>query len=113
MSSNQTLGQRIRELRDAEGMSLRDFAGKLKLSPAFVSDVELGRRYPSSEIIEKMAIALGAKVKELQAHDPKPVVEEIKRRSLQQDPELGYLMRGKLNNDEDYEKLKKFLRGLK
>ncbi|WKZ29445.1 MAG: helix-turn-helix transcriptional regulator [Patescibacteria group bacterium] len=110
MSNNQTLGQRIRELRDEKDLSLRDFAVKLKLSPAFVSDVELGRRYPSEDVIAKMASVLGVKLKDLEAYDPKPVVEEIKRRTLQIDPELGILMRGNLKSDADYEELKKFLR---
>ncbi|MFA6603324.1 MAG: helix-turn-helix transcriptional regulator [Patescibacteria group bacterium] len=110
VSNSQTIGQRIRDLRDDKGLSLREFASKLKLSPAFVSDVELGRRYPSLEIIQRMASVLGIRNAELEAYDPKPVVEDIKRRTLQMDPELGFLMRGKLKNDEDYEELKKMLR---
>ncbi len=108
--NNKTIGQRIREIRDGKKISLRDFAIKIKLSPAFVSDVELGRRYPSEEIIQKMASALGVRPTELNAYNPKPVVEEIKRRSLQADPELGFLMRGKLKTDKDFDDLKKYLR---
>jgi len=110
MNDNKTLGERIREIRDQRDMTLRDFAIKLGLSPAFVSDVELGRRYPSTEIIQKMALVLGVKIKELEAYDPKPVVEEIKKRSLQLDPELGILMRGTLKTNKDFEQLKDYLR---
>lgn len=42
-----TLGQRIRELRERDDLSLREFARKLGVSAAFLSDVELGRRHPS------------------------------------------------------------------
>lgn len=110
MNNNQTIGQRVRGLRDEKGMTLREFASKLKLSPAFISDVELGRRHPTPEIIQKMALILGVRNDELQAYDPKPVVDDIRRRTLQMDPELGFLMRGKLKNDKDYEELKNLLR---
>ena len=41
-----TLGERIRELREERDLSLRELAGKIGVSAAFMSDVELNRRYP-------------------------------------------------------------------
>lgn len=42
--TKQIIAGRLRNLREHEGVSLRDVASKLQLSPAYVSDVELGRR---------------------------------------------------------------------
>lgn len=38
------VGTRLRNERESRGMSLRTMAGKLSYSPAYVSDMELGRR---------------------------------------------------------------------
>ncbi|MGH9962328.1 MAG: helix-turn-helix domain-containing protein, partial [Pyrinomonadaceae bacterium] len=54
-----TLGQRIRELRDAKELSLRELAKKLEISAPFLSDIELGRRYPSDEVLASLARKLG------------------------------------------------------
>jgi len=58
------LGQRIRELRQEHGLSLRDLGERLgtsanPTSPAFLSDLENGRRFPSDEMLAKLAQALG------------------------------------------------------
>lgn len=75
-----TLGEQIRELRDAQDLSLREFARRLGgLSAAFLSDVELGRRYPSDEVLAKMARVLGTTVEALRTHDTRPPVAELKR----------------------------------
>jgi transcriptional regulator with XRE-family HTH domain len=39
-----SLGQRIRELRDKADLSLRELAKKIGISSPFLSDIELGRR---------------------------------------------------------------------
>lgn len=74
------LGQRIRQLRDERDLSLREFAKKLGCSAPFVSDIELGRRYPSDKVLKDMADILRVKVEALKAHDTRPPVEEMKRR---------------------------------
>jgi transcriptional regulator with XRE-family HTH domain len=76
-----TLGQRLRELRQAQDLSLREFAKRLGRSAAFLSDVELGRRFPSPEVLAKMARILGVPVAELQAYDTRPPIEDLKRLS--------------------------------
>ena len=50
--------QRIRELRDKAGLSLRKLADQIDISSPFLSDIELGRRFPSEEILAKLAGAL-------------------------------------------------------
>jgi transcriptional regulator with XRE-family HTH domain len=89
---SKTLGDRIRELREAKDLSLREFAGKLKLSPAFVSDVELGRRYPSDAVLAKMAKTLGAALEGLKSYDTRSSVSELKRRAYT-DPDWGFAFR--------------------
>lgn len=74
-----TLGQYIRELRDAPDISLREFAQMLGLSATFVSDIELGKRHPSDEVLAKMAKILGVSVTELKKHDTRPPVDEMKQ----------------------------------
>lgn len=96
-----TFGQRIRELREARDLSLREFATKLDLSPAFLSDVELGRRYPSEEVLLKIAKALGVAVEDLKTYDPRPPFEDLKRIS-EKDPAFAVALRKikKLNATE-------------
>src|SRR5260370_42315585 len=53
-----SLGQRIHELRDKADLSLRGLAKRIGISSPFLSDIELGRRFPSEEILAKLAGAL-------------------------------------------------------
>lgn len=87
-----TLGERIRELREEKDISLRELSRKLDISPAFVSDIELGRRNPSDEVLGRMAKLLGTTVSELSAHDTRPPVEEM-RRLAAADPAYGLAFR--------------------
>lgn len=87
-----SLGERIRELREGHDLSLREFGKKLNLSAAFLSDVELGRRYPSDKVLEGMARVLGATFEELKALDNRPAVQDLKRR-VAQSPAYGFAFR--------------------
>jgi transcriptional regulator with XRE-family HTH domain len=102
-----TLGERIRELREKKDFSLREFAGKLDLSPAFVSDVELGRRYPSDEVLARMAKLLGATLGELRSLDTRPTGDEVKRLASN-DPAWGFAFRSVLDRGVTPEELLKF-----
>ena len=104
-----TLGERIRELREAKDLSLREFAKKLGgLSAAFLSDVELGRRHPSEAVLAGMARALDTTVDELRQYDSRPPVEELKRLSSK-DPALGFAFRKFVDKGVSAEELMKFL----
>ena len=74
-----SIGQFIRQIRDERDLSLREFAKKIDCSPAFVSDVELGRRYPSDEVLATIAKVLGTTPDELKRYDTRPPTEELKR----------------------------------
>jgi transcriptional regulator with XRE-family HTH domain len=88
-----TFGERVRELREERGLSLREFARKLGgISAAFLSDIELGRRYPSDRVLASMAKVLGVQVKELRSYDTRPPVQDI-RRLAESNPAYGVALR--------------------
>jgi len=73
-----SLGQFIRELREQLDISGRELAKKLDISAAHESDIELGRRFPSDDLLAKMATELRTSVEELKKHDSRVPVEELK-----------------------------------
>jgi transcriptional regulator with XRE-family HTH domain len=74
------LGDYIRELREGQDLSLRELAKKLGgLSAAFLSDIELGRRYPSDEVLANMAVVFGVDLGELKSHDTRAPLKEMKQ----------------------------------
>ena len=87
-----TLGQRIRESREELDLSLREFAKRLSCSPPFISDVEHGRRFPSGDMLLKMARVLKLDVEDLREHDPRPPLAEI-RRMAERDPRYAMAFR--------------------
>jgi transcriptional regulator with XRE-family HTH domain len=88
-----TLGQRIRELREKEDLSLREFAAKLGgLSAAFLSDVELGRRHPSDKVFQEMARILKTSLEDLKSYDARPPIEDLKRLT-NENPAYGFAFR--------------------
>lgn len=87
-----TLGERLRELRGEGDLSLRELGRRLDVSAAHLSDIELGRRYPSDELLEKLARALGTSSEALRAYDTRPPVEELKRMAAD-NPAFGLALR--------------------
>jgi len=75
----QTFGQRIRELREKKDLSLRELAKKIGVSAAFLSDVELGRRYPSEKVLIGVAQHLETPIEDLREYDTRPPLEDLKR----------------------------------
>ncbi|NUS43633.1 MAG: helix-turn-helix transcriptional regulator [Mycobacteriaceae bacterium] len=55
----EALGERLRELRRDSGETLAETAGRAGVSPQYLSEVERGRKEPSSEMIAALAGALG------------------------------------------------------
>lgn len=87
-----TLGQRIKELRMEADLSVRKLAAKVEKSPAFISDIELGRRFPSDEVLNSIADVLGADSDELKALDTRSSIDDLKSLA-QTDPEWGMAFR--------------------
>jgi transcriptional regulator with XRE-family HTH domain len=74
----QTLGMRIRELRQARGYSMRELTTRAKLkSVAFIADLERGYRNPSPEVLANLAAGLGVPLEELRAYDRRAPLHEI------------------------------------
>ena len=96
--SSKSLGDHIRELREAQDLSLREFAKKLNLSAPFVSDVELGRRHPSDKFLADMARLLGTTFEDLKGYDIRPTVEDLKR-LVTQNPAYGFAFRKVMEKD--------------
>ena len=55
----EVLGQRLRTLRLDQQETLAETAGRAGVSPQYLSEIERGRKEPSSEMIAALAGALG------------------------------------------------------
>lgn len=58
-TSEQRLGELVRELRTRQNLSVRTLAAKAGFSPSFISQVEHGQASPSIASLERIAGALG------------------------------------------------------
>jgi transcriptional regulator with XRE-family HTH domain len=61
----EVLGQRLRALRLDQREKLSETAARAGISPQYLSEVERGRKEPSSEMIAALAGALGTTLAEL------------------------------------------------
>jgi transcriptional regulator with XRE-family HTH domain len=104
-----TLGQRIRELREEHDLSVRELAKRLKVSPPFLSDVELGRRHPSEDVLQRLATALGTTIDDLRKFDARLPVQELKRIAAS-NPAMGFALRRVVDEDVNPEELLEFLK---
>jgi transcriptional regulator with XRE-family HTH domain len=59
------MGERLREARQARGLSLRGLADRLGVSPSLISQVETGRARPSVSTLYAIASSLGISLDEL------------------------------------------------
>jgi transcriptional regulator with XRE-family HTH domain len=87
-----TMGQRLRELRERTGLSLREVAKAAKISAPFLSDVELGRRFPTNETLALIAQKLRASADDLKKHDHRSALADLKRLA-EASPSLGAALR--------------------
>jgi transcriptional regulator with XRE-family HTH domain len=107
-----TLGETIRSLREEAGLSLRELARKTNVSAPFMSDVELGRRYPKDETLQAIATVLKVDLEDLKKFDNRESVADFKR-LIEANPALGLAFRtavtkvksGNLTTDELARKL--------
>ena len=65
MKAQEQLGLRIRFLRQQRHWSQEDLALNANINKNYISDLENGRRNPSLEILERIAIALNISLEEL------------------------------------------------
>ena len=87
-----TMGQRLRELRERAGLSLREVAKAARISPAFLSDVELGRRFPADDRLALIAQKICASADDLKKHAHRSALVDLKRLA-ESSPNLGAAVR--------------------
>jgi DNA-binding XRE family transcriptional regulator len=71
----EALGRRLRVLRQEQGEKLTETAGRAGISPQYLSEVERGRKEPSSEMIAALAGALRTTLIDL----TEQVAEDLRR----------------------------------
>lgn len=87
-----SLGDRIKELRLEAGLSLRQLATKAAITPPFLSDIELGRRFPSEEVLNTLAMLLNVSTEELKKCDVREPISQMKK-MVQGDARWGLAFR--------------------
>ena len=83
------LGRTLRELRSSRGLTLRDVAGLLAVSPATLSAIENGKTGISSERIARLAEALDVPVQRVFATPDRCSPAGAPQRPLRRRPRLG------------------------
>ncbi len=68
----ETVGQRLKRLREKQALSQRDLA-RPGVSSAYVSRIEDGSRQPSVKVLRKLADALGVSVEYLETGEEIPL----------------------------------------
>src|SRR3954467_506787 len=76
----EVLGERLRTLRRVRRRTLSQTAAQAGISPQYLSEIERGRKEPSSEMIAAVAGALGATLLDLTSQ----VTEDLRRRERPQ-----------------------------
>jgi transcriptional regulator with XRE-family HTH domain len=71
VAKRETLGQRVRRLRKARGLSQRDLAAP-SVSYAYISRIEADMRIPSVKALRQIANTLGVTVEHLETGKPTP-----------------------------------------
>lgn len=87
-------------------LSLRELAKKLNVSAAFLSDIELGRRYPSDKVLADLARILGTTVDDLRKYDPRAPIDDLKRLASA-NPAYGFAFRRVIDKEVSPEDLMK------
>lgn len=71
-----TMGDRLRQARQARGLSLRGLADVVGVSPSLISQVETGRAKPSVNTLYALATELGVSLDVLLFMDTQPPVDD-------------------------------------
>jgi transcriptional regulator with XRE-family HTH domain len=103
-----TLGERIRQLREKKDLSLRELAKSVGVSAAFLSDVELSRRYLSDKLLGALAKALDTSIEDLKQYDTRPPMRDLRRMSIS-NPEFGFAFRQLIDKEVKPQELLKFI----
>lgn len=83
------LGGRIRALRDAMGLSLRDLAERCGVSAPMLSQVERGETSPTLQVATRIAAGLDLRLSQLLRLDEEGAVTVVRARERRQGPTRG------------------------
>ena len=75
----QSLGEKIKEARLKLDLSLRELARRADITAPFLSDIELGRRFPSEDVLRALSKELGVSKEELAQLDARSPLSDLKR----------------------------------
>jgi transcriptional regulator with XRE-family HTH domain len=103
------IGPFIRKRRDELDLSLRELAKKLDCSPAFISDIELGRRHPSDKVLMGIAKILKVRAEDLRNMDLRAPIDDIKR-VTQDDPTFALAFRTVIDQNVSADELLEWLK---
>lgn len=67
---NVQIGQLLKDLRDERGWSLREFGLIVGMNKTYLGDIELGKRNPTINSLEKIVAEYGLTVREFFAKMP-------------------------------------------
>lgn len=67
---NAQIGQLLKDLREERGWSLRELGLVVGMNKTYLGDIELGKRNPSINSLEKIVAGYGPTVKEFFAKMP-------------------------------------------
>lgn len=67
---NEQIGQLLKDLREERGWSLREFGLIVGMNKTYLGDIELGKRKPTMNSLEKIVAGYGLTVKEFFARMP-------------------------------------------
>ncbi len=98
MDINQLIAQRIRELREAHGLTLEALAERSGVSRSNISLIERGQSSPTATVLDKISAGLGATVASLfesPARDDTPPspLARVADQPVWTDPSSGYVRR--------------------
>ena len=107
MGQKVTLAERMKELRAAKNLGIRELGRAVGVTGMHISNIEKGKSTPSPELIQKIAKTLDANVDELQylADQVDPEVVEVIHNNPYAIPAL--LRSAKNLTPEQWEKLQK------
>lgn len=70
MDTNAQIGQLLKDLREDRGWSLRDLGMTVGMNKTYLGDIELGKRNPTVNSLEKIVARYGLTLKEFFAKMP-------------------------------------------
>ncbi|MEW6674553.1 MAG: helix-turn-helix transcriptional regulator [Nitrospirota bacterium] len=92
MRTKELLGARIKELRKTRGLTQDQLSEMVDIDSKHLSRIEVGRSYPSLDVLERIAVALNVELKDFfefahQAKSPKELKENINVLLKEADPD--------------------------